>query len=530
MSRVKRQLADMEALLRERCTELGLKTTGSGEVLAERLENHREMAELRRQMDTMAEASVVSRKRKAVSKEEQAALDSRLRKAARHGGVAEVLQAIADGAKVNSFCPRENHLSSPLTAACRRRDDWVAAAAIVDVLIEHGASVHQPSYGAMYPLHWAASLSSAQVVEKLLDNGACVSLLNDEARDTPVHCACCRDDDEAAAIVTILIAHGAAVGGYNINSHCPLDIAAEMSTPAVCNILLAQPCGDPLPFGTAAGNARERSAFIGAAKNTLHGAVIADRILRARQSAGRDLAWSVMGTGDHGRASPMRTAFNRCNMGVVDVFCRWFPDADWTQDVSDVFHFQMGGAADPLAAIDKAWSLCRTTSAPDEFETTPLVPFAATWAYLRRTIVDVDQVFSVMEKCQDTLTWYWVGSELLQTRHPGTGRTLLHLAAQSANRAAVHTLTRLWINPFICDTEGSLASEMTGDPEIRTLLETYARQGPRREVVRWYGPFFATRARAWLLCVLRWRQNGTRHIPRDIAIMIVRHVMELEHV
>jgi ankyrin repeat protein len=509
----------MEALLRERCAELGLKTTGSGEVLSERLENYREMAELRRQM---TEAPALSRKRKALSKEEQAALDHRLRKAARRGGVAEVLQAIADGARVNSFCPRKPHQTSPLIAACRRDDDWGVAAAIVDVLIEHGASIHQPSSSALYPLHWAAGSSSAQVVEKLLENGASVSAA-DELANTPLHAACSRDDDEAAAIVHILIDRFALPEAINIDGVFPLDVAAQYSTLAVCDILLAQKHGDPLIFGIE--SERERRTLIGAAHNILHGAAIADRILCARQSAGRDPAWSVMGFGGGG---PMRTAFNRCNVGVVDVFCRWFPDANWAQATAKPLDFNNGGA-DPLAAIDKARSLCITAPAPDEFKTKPLVPLAATWAYLRRTVVDVDHVFSVMGTCEDALTWYWVGSELLQTRHAATGRTLLHLAAQNANRAAVHALTRLWINPFIYDAWGNLPSEVTTDPEIRTLLETYARQGPRGEVVRWYGPFFAMRARAWLLCVLRWRQNGTRHIPKDIAIMIVCCLMELEH-
>jgi hypothetical protein len=75
--------------LQEECSRRGLKTTGSKEVLVERLETNDEVQALR---------AAVSHKRKAVNKEEQDALDEQLRNACKGGSLEAVRAALSQAA------------------------------------------------------------------------------------------------------------------------------------------------------------------------------------------------------------------------------------------------------------------------------------------------------------------------------------------------------------------------------------------------------------------------------------------------
>jgi hypothetical protein len=78
--------------LQEECTRRGLKTTGSNDALVERLENN----------DEWAAKTAASRKRKAVTKEEQDALDKQLLSACEGGSLEAVRAALSSGA--NASC------------------------------------------------------------------------------------------------------------------------------------------------------------------------------------------------------------------------------------------------------------------------------------------------------------------------------------------------------------------------------------------------------------------------------------------
>ncbi len=75
-----------------------------------------------------------------------------------------------------------------------------------------------------------------------------------------------------------------------------------------------------------------------------------------------------------------------------------------------------------------------------------------------------------------------------------------------------------------------LAVELTSDATIRTELLRYAVQRPRREVMRWYGPFLLQRARTFLLVMERWRGAGQLCVPKDVVTLILQRLMETESV
>jgi hypothetical protein len=140
----------------------------------------------------------------------------------------------------------------------------------------------------------------------------------------------------------------------------------------------------------------------------------------------------------------------------------------------------------------------------------------------------VDLCFVQMAHCQDAATWRWVGLETLTTRHSDDS-TLLHVAARTNNAVAVRELMCIWMNPLLLDRDGKVAADLATDPAIRAELRRYTVQSPRREVMRWYGPFLMMRARAFLLVTLRWKKTRVRTLPRNVVLAIIERLMAVEY-
>jgi hypothetical protein len=143
--------------LQEECTRRGLKMTGTKAVLVERLETNDELRAVK---------AAVSHKRKAVSEEEQDALDEQLLGACKGGSLEAVRAALSSGA--NSSCVDED-LCSPLIWACNREDDWAVAEDIVRELLSCGAAVNTCDDEGCIAILYAAWFSSSAVVTLLLE-------------------------------------------------------------------------------------------------------------------------------------------------------------------------------------------------------------------------------------------------------------------------------------------------------------------------------------------------------------------------
>jgi len=505
---VEKQLAAMEEVLREKCRELGLKTTGSGEVLVERLENYKEMTELKQLLKEGQSSG--SRKRGHVDEQDQAILDAQLLAMAKTGTPEDVQEALDSGANIDAAC-RFHAKSALIKACCRADEDDGVALSIVRLLISRGASVHQPSLGNQMPLHWACVSSTAAVVEVLLNARARV-YWEDGNNNTPLHLASSRCDEEAIRIVRVLVTHGANVNSCPTGQDAtPLCRAAQEGTPEVVEYLLANRAGvNHFLYNNG------DSALIRAVQNTVHGSRIIPLLLNhgASKSStdinGRDAMHVAC---KYGNGDIVRALSEHSPPGYWKSLLVWSPE--YAEGHGDVL-----GVIDASAAEVKASSFADLAS----------VGSLQAWATLRRAVPDIPAIFAAVARCRYAWTWDWVALELLNARHPVEGTTLFHVAAKANNTVGIEALMKLWANPFILDVNSRTCIDYADDPVVRRNITAYAAQGPRREVVRWYGPCFLYRATAWMLCVERWKRTGRRSIPRDVALMIVHRVMDNEHV
>ena len=161
-----------------------------------------------------------------------------------------------------------------------------------------------------------------------------------------------------------------------------------------------------------------------------------------------------------------------------------------------------------------------------------LSPDCSEWSHVRLSgdqDIVVESCFARMAQCEDPSTWRWVGLEMLTTRHPKNDSTLLHVAARTNNAVAVRELMCIWMNPLLRDKDGKVAADVATDAGIRAELRRYTVQSPRREVMRWFGPFLMQRSRAFLLIVLRWRKTKVRVLPRSVVLAVIGHLMSMEY-
>lgn len=471
--------------------------------------------------DEVVAAVGSKRKHQVEDKYVQAQLDIDLRQAASKGLLRDVKRALLAGGGINAACRR--HQCSPLIKACRRDDDYRVAEQIVRFLIARGASVFQACSFNKTPLHWACDMSSAAVVKVLLDEDARVKACDNDGR-TPLFFAAARDDGEAHLIVQLLLEHRAEVYMHDTGkTTTPLLLAAEAGTPATLKLLLDSCYLDMSDIES------KDTALIAAARNIAHGATMIPLIL-AKHTFDRDYLTRQASDG-HDALLDACTWGNTEAVKVLKALMLMQPlpmvRAQAHADVPFRFPFEV---ADPLGTLDEAASLGYRLS-PDDFSSIGQRTETLAWVSLRRTVWDVDKVWRNMRYCDSYKTWHWVGIEMLNVRHHLKGTTLLHVAAKRNIVQGLAALTDLWANPFIRDAKGRIPMHCATHKDCISHLTVYAlQQQPRREIIRWYGPCFLSRAQTWMLCTLRWRLKGVRSLPRDVAFLIVRKLMNIESV
>jgi ankyrin repeat protein len=498
--------------LRAQCRTHGLRTVGSLEVLTERFDNYQEKQELLSRL-TFA---MGDRKRKRPDLLNRHILDADLRKAAKSGTLEEVQNLLYKGADMNAVCTR--HGKSPLIKACTRQDDYDTAKAIVCLLLEEGASVLQPDRHNASPLHWACGVSSAAIVGTLLEADARLEAMNKDD-ETPYFWAVRRDDDEAVRVVAVLHMYGADYYLKSREDKFPLFEAAEYGRSDVVAMMLGRSSIEMNDLSTGP------TALIAAASNIMHGAAMVPLILEKRvphnsgymrevDSAGRDAMMNACLVGNTAMIKALKKYAPPQPHGPVP-----------TEGTRFKFLYDVG---DPLGVLDESGLKLD----PEDFHHYSPAPMV--WPYLRRTLCDVSQVWKQMKRCTDFTVWHWVGLEMLNVRHPEKGTTLLHVAAANGINVGMKALMNLWANPFIRDTAGRTPSSCVqlGDNGVRfKMMHDYAQQRCiRREVIRWYGPCFLSRAHAWMLCVMHWRLQHVRFIPKEVALLVLQHVMATEYV
>lgn len=148
-------------------------------------------------------------------------------------------------------------------------------------------------------------------------------------------------------------------------------------------------------------------------------------------------------------------------------------------------------------------------------------PAAYVWAMMRHSgglCFDdgpSSDCFRVLGKKNSVELWRLVADELGSLRHPITEDTLLHVAARVNSIDAVRVCMTRYVNPLLRNKTGDLPSDVTTEKEIREEIQRYSCWRPKRKVTIWYGPYFRSRARAFLLVCERWRRKGIRIVNKD---------------
>jgi len=502
--------------LLEACVKAGLKTSGSRDTLQERLETNDEICHLRERLQESGTGIVPLRKRQIMTADEQLKLDVQLGRLADIGSLAQVRMSIASGADVNSICNKLKR--SPLYVACAGRPDFDVAELVVRELLDNMASPLLVDGQGFMPIHTACLFSSVNVVKMLLEARSPVNVIDRSGSAggvgyVPLHYALTRNDGHAMGIVQMLCAHGADLGPV------PLACAAYCGTPELVKFMMdrggsltnvVRNCAKLLTKSWIDND----TVLIAAAKNRPHGAAI---ILMLKDDG--HVKRTAFATNADGHDA-MTVAFAHDNVAAVEAL-KQVPMAWDTRKFTGVS--PPSTSADPLGLVRAAAPFGASFSALG-------IGFGdhRSWACIRSCPGRIEAVYTNLRVCNSREMWHWAGLEMMTTRRPLDNSTLLHLAAAANNRVGVEALMKIWMNPLLRNDKGKWAVELCTDPALRKTLLAYPNQRPRREVVRWYGPYLAKRLFSWMLVVQHWRHTKLRFIPKDVVLLVVRFVMFIE--
>ncbi len=145
-------------------------------------------------------------------------------------------------------------------------------------------------------------------------------------------------------------------------------------------------------------------------------------------------------------------------------------------------------------------------------------------------------VYQVLATAADVRLWKWASNELPQ-QHPLTGDTLFHALCRntalsvSDKLAVLADLKSYHRNPLAPNRKGELCVELAKEAELKQELGRYMTWQPNRFVTHWFGPLFRKRAFALLLVCNRMRKEHPKRlsgISNDIRHLLVRYASKAE--
>jgi hypothetical protein len=450
---------------------------------------------------------------------EQHIANEALLRACLEGSLAEVQHALRSGASVTATTEWGE---TGLILACYR-DDWDAALPVVQVLLGAGSSVR--TAGVWNALHTACALSSAEIVQVLLeaDPGALASSVSTD--NSPLLRCCDRedqDDVEAAKIATLLLDRGSDVNASVRHGCTPVIIAAASGGPALVTLLLAR--GADLHAKDEYGD----TALMRARGNGLYGREVVPILCKA----GADV--EAREARNHEKPFFLAVATSGT---VVEALAPFLPQPFDAPEsfVSD---------NDPVGSL--VWrTKCSRRPWRGEFAREPfnMAYELPRWAHLRngrRLCVDQseDDVFGALQCFSSVELWKWASSELPH-QHPLSGDTVFHLLCRTdkltreQKLAVLADLRRHHRNPLTPNYRNELCVELTNDAELKKALQSYMCWQPHRLVMEWFGPFFQQRAFALLLVCKRLKSQHPKRLAglnRDIRHLLVKYASRVEHI
>ncbi len=426
--------------------------------------------------------------------------------ACKSGSLADVGDAVQDGANVNAF---NGDGFTPLMLACNRRD-WEVAEQIVSALLGHGPILWVADHAHRTCLHLAVMHSSVAVVSLLLKAKANADIY-------ALSCCCLRGMDDDVEIATLLLDAGLDPDTAKVF----VSLACMNGTAKLVELLLTR-------GGNWTRDVTTIPSAVAACDNVQHG----EEIIQVLVKHGIEVD-----AADENGTTTLEYAFHRGGSMMRAVA----PHIPKNGQLAGMF--PRSDCPDPIGSMTEATAFGFVPSASDFGECVrDGEPAAYCWAMLRNGVPyhyngqTPDDIFMCMAECVDSQLWKLVVAELGTTRHPLTHDTLLHMAACTDNLEAVRACRDWHINPLIRNNQGALAIEFATDAGVRAELASMVARFPNAPVTysfgrwlgQWFGPYFKQRARTWLLVSMRWRLSKTHDVQKEMQQRIMQFVAAAE--
>jgi hypothetical protein len=145
---------------------------------------------------------------------------------------------------------------------------------VLEILIDAGAHVDQPTIYGQTPLYLAISLNhDVRVAMLLVDKGASVNTGNEHC-ETPLHAAA---RGGVVQIAEFLLDHGASIDAVDVFGHTPLCVAHYHTQPRVAAVLLRRGANmhkRPLPYVYCDRSSNRRTKYVGTFWVVIHAQIL----------------------------------------------------------------------------------------------------------------------------------------------------------------------------------------------------------------------------------------------------------------
>lgn len=417
-------------------------------------------------------------------------------------------------------------MRTPLIYACSN-PNWVEAEQMVVLLLSMGALYNVHSKNGSTALHYAAQRSSANIVSIILKEGHFVDSKTHSGR-TPLLFASERRDIEGTQVAKVLLENGASMDSKTQDEMDSLGIACAKSTLEMVQLLL--PAKHPRANTI---DIYKQTPLIHACNNAHDG----QRIITYLVGMGVDVTSKSKEGGDAFTFACLK------NAALVKAVLPFLPNnrgEDASRGMRILYHTVVKypnkrhsdilgvlrelGASLPL----RIFEYCVRNNAPMDliWATTRMIP----------PVLDGSQNdwYTVLRESapNNTKLWNLVTAATSGGRHPVTGDTTLHAGVRTGNPNTVGTILSRLPNPFFRNVAGETPLDLAFSlpkseqkTQIIACLRYYSQWKPSHIHTDWYGPFFRTRAKTFLLVNQRLKL-----VPKDLVWIIIRCVANLEYV
>jgi ankyrin repeat protein len=416
-------------------------------------------------------------------------------------------------------------MRTPLIYACSN-PNWVEAEQMVVLLLSMGALHNVQVKHGSTALHYAAQSSSVNIVSILLKEGHFVDVKNHKGL-TALFFASERRDAEGTKIAKVLLENNASLDVKLQGGTDPLGVACERASLEMVQLFL--PAKHPR---VNAANIEGYTPLMHACRNAHDG----QRIIPYLIGMGADITLKHKGNGD-----ALQLACAK-NAALVKAILPFLPNRGEAASKGFVFLYTQAFKRPNKYYPDHLGVLRELGIAIPSHSLVACIRFNVSldfvWATTRMTppLLDGSQNdwYTVLRELapNNTKLWNLVTAATSGGRHPVTGDTTLHAGVRTGNPNTVGTILSRLPNPFFRNVAGETPLDLAFSlpksehkTQIIACLRYYSQWKPSHIHTDWYGPFFRTRAKTFLLVNQRLKL-----FPKDLVWIIIRCVANLEYV